>query len=428
MTSPPVSATRPAVDFARDVVRSRASTPTGVAARHPEALAILVATVGLFVQVVGYASGWQGAEGLPVLLWYVGFVMIVAPFAWLLLAPSRTGRQRLVASLAFTVLMYGSWLMSNPVMSTRFDETLHVTTLVTLIDRSSFFEPNSMLPVSPHFPGLELATAGLHWTTGLPLIVCQILVVLSRADHVRARACSCSPAGSGAPPGWAPRPCCCTRAAPSSTSSTRSTPTRPSSIAMAMAAFYLLIRAFDAPEERPWKILLAVQACLAALAITHHLTSWLVLAALWALVILFSRTKEPRRFRLTLITAELATIVVAAWTAVIAPLLIDYLRPIFNIATNELLTAADRPDLPAGGGVGRRHADADLGAHGDGRLHPAVDGAAGPGGLAGLAQRDDRRDPSALPAAGHRRGVSRRCSWRGSRPPPARSPTGPRPS
>ena len=35
----------------------------------------------------------------------------------------------------------------------------------------------------------------------------------------------------------------------------------------------------------------------------------------------------------------------AAWTALIAPLLIDYLRPIFNTATNELLTVlrAARP-------------------------------------------------------------------------------------
>ena len=47
---------------------------------------------------------------------------------------------------------------------------------------------------------------------------------------------------------------------------------------------------------------------------------------------------ERRRFRLTLITAEIATAVVAAWTAVIAPLLIDYLGPILNEAGVQFAT------------------------------------------------------------------------------------------
>ena len=59
-------------------------------------------------------------------------------------------------------------------MATRFDETLHVTTLVDMVDQHRFFYPNTMLPVSPHYPGLEFATAGVHWLTGLPLIVCQV--------------------------------------------------------------------------------------------------------------------------------------------------------------------------------------------------------------------------------------------------------------
>ena len=103
--------------------------------------------------------------------------LIVAPFAALLLVDGRSAHQRLGASLALTLIVYASWLLSNPVMSTRFDENLHVTTLVDLIEHAEFFQLNSMLPVSPHFPGLELATAGVHWLTGLPLFACQVLVV-----------------------------------------------------------------------------------------------------------------------------------------------------------------------------------------------------------------------------------------------------------
>ena len=312
-------------------------------AQHPELAAIVTAALGLFVQVVGYALGWQGREGTTVTLWYVGFVLIVAPFAWLLLARSRTSHQRLASSLIYTVIMYGSWLLSNPLMSTRFDENLHVTTLVTLVDRSSLFEPNTMLPVSPHFPGLELATAGIHWVTGLPLFACQVLVVLTaRVTFVVALFLLSSRIGRSTRVGAAAVLLYTASAQFYFFNAMYSYQTV--AIAMAMAAFYLLVRAFDAEARRPWKELVAAQVCLAGLAITHHLTSWLVLVTLWTLTYFFSRdTTDPerRRYRLTLITAEIATVVVLAWTAVVAPLLIDYLVPIFESATTELLTVLD---------------------------------------------------------------------------------------
>ena len=69
---------------------------------------------------------------------------------------------------------------------------------------------------------------------------------------------------------------------------------------MAMAGLYMMVRAFDAEGERPWKELLTAQVCFAALAITHHVTSWLLLGCLWAMVCFFSLDEQPRRRRLTL--------------------------------------------------------------------------------------------------------------------------------
>src|ERR671931_1208211 len=37
---------------------------------------------------------------------------------------------------------------------------------------------HDLLAVSSFYPGLELATTGVHWLTGLPLVGAQILVVL----------------------------------------------------------------------------------------------------------------------------------------------------------------------------------------------------------------------------------------------------------
>ncbi|MBJ7356905.1 hypothetical protein [Nocardioides sp.] len=307
----------------------------GWVARRPETVAILVSLVGLFVQVVGYSRGWAGDEGLPIVLWYVGFVVVIAPFAALLLVPGRTGHQRLGASLALTLVVYASWLLSNPLMSTRFDENLHVTTLVDLVEHAEFFRLNSMLPVSPHFPGLELATAGVHWLTGLPLFVCQVLVVgASRVTFAAALFLLASRIGRSTTVGAVA--ILLYAASNQFYFFNAQFSYQTVAIAMVMATFYLLVRAFDSPVERPWSLLVTAQVCLAALAITHHLTSWIMLGTLWVLAAFFWAGKERRRFEITLITAEVATAVVAAWTAVIAPLLIDYLTPIFDAATSQL--------------------------------------------------------------------------------------------
>ena len=305
-------------------------------ARWPVWSATLVGSFAVLIQSAGYALGWSGAETSAVLLWYVGFALLVAPFAALLLAATRTDHQRLGGVLAFSLLLYASWLMSNPILSTRFDESLHVTTLLSLVEGGDFFADNTMLPVSPRYPGLELAAGGLHWMTGLPLFACQVAVVLlSRSVFVLAffllasRIAGSTRAGAAVVVLYA--------ASPQFYFFNAQFSYQTVAIAMLMAAVYLLVRAFDSPHETPWWGLLGAQACLAALALTHHLTSWLTLGALWVLVLLFRLGGERRRFRLTLITAELATMVVAAWSAVILPLLSLYLGPIFEGAGAELV-------------------------------------------------------------------------------------------
>jgi hypothetical protein len=219
--------------------------------RRPEGAAILVSLVGLLVQVVGYSRGWTGDERVAIVLWYVGFVAVVAPYAALLLVPGRSGHQRLGASLALTLVLYASWLLSNPVLSTRFDESLHVTTLVDLVAHADFFRLNSMLPVSPHFPGLELATAGVHWLTGLPLFVCQVLVVAT-ARVVFATALFLLAGRIGRSPTVGAVAVFLYAGSHQFYFFNAQFSYQTVAIAMLMAAFYLLLRAFDSPKRRPW--------------------------------------------------------------------------------------------------------------------------------------------------------------------------------
>ena len=93
---PPKALRVPEAGAARTPSGARRTLPDWIAQR-PETIAILTAMVGLFVQVVGYSRGWAGDDGTAIVLWYLGFALIVSPFAALLLLQGRSAHQRLGA-------------------------------------------------------------------------------------------------------------------------------------------------------------------------------------------------------------------------------------------------------------------------------------------------------------------------------------------
>lgn len=302
----------------------------------PVLVATLVSALGLLVQSVAYALGWAGLERPAIVLYYLGLLVVVAPYAVLLTRRGLRGTQRLVGALLHAEALYLSWLLSNPVMATRFDETLHVTTLLSLTQGEGLFSGNAMLPVSPHYPGLELAASAVHWLTGLPLMACQVVVVgLSRGVLALALFWLGTRIGRSTRVGALLVLLYSASAQFYFFNAQFSYQTV--GLAMLAAASALVLQAADAaPGRRRVVAMTAAQACLTTLAITHHLTSWLTLGTLWGMALLFWLGGERQRAWVTLVTAQVATALAAAWTAVIAPLLAGYLGPVFETAGGEI--------------------------------------------------------------------------------------------
>ncbi|MCL8024432.1 hypothetical protein [Nocardioides bruguierae] len=336
--------------------------------RAPVRLALLVAALGLAVQAGGYAVGWAGHPGLALVPYYAGLVAIIVPFGALLTAPGLRARQRFAGAQLLGLTMWLSWFLSNPVMATRFDETLHVRTLLDLLEGEGLFTANSMLPVSPYYPGLELMAAAVRWTTGLPTIVSiGVVDAGSRAVLVAALFALGTLVGRLAQR-WAPadalRPGSASlvgglavllyAASPQFYFFNAQFAYQTPALALSVAAVVLLVRALQTSvltgPRRPRLVLLGTAlVAVAATAVTHHLTSWLLLATLWALAALLGlearrvRADEQvaetarLRARTVLVVAELGTVLAAAWTTVVAPLLLTYLAPIFDTTGSELV-------------------------------------------------------------------------------------------
>ena len=85
--------------------------------------------------------------------------------------------ERIWISVILGLGLFASYAMRHPLLLDSFDELAHAGTLARLLDSRAVFPSNPILPVSPYYPGLELATAATRWLTGLPLVLDQLIVL-----------------------------------------------------------------------------------------------------------------------------------------------------------------------------------------------------------------------------------------------------------
>lgn len=305
--------------------------------------------LALLVQTVGYVRGWAGDVGppvdLPVVLWYVGFVGLCAPFAALLLARRTSDRDRLLGAVAFTALLYLSWLLANPVVAATYDETQHVMRLVQVVQPDAPVG-GAGLAGGLSFPGLELAAGAIHWLTGLPLMACQVAVVLvcrvtlTVALFLLAHRVTGSSRSAGVV-------VLLYAASAQLYAFNAQFSDQTMALALVVSVLWLLAGACDAaPDE--WRWMVAVGLCLAALVVTHQLTSWLTVAGLWALAALFAVGGEPSRARRTTVAAGVGTVLAAAWAGGVAGLLGADLGADLDDARESVLQLAELEGSRAG--------------------------------------------------------------------------------
>jgi hypothetical protein len=298
--------------------------------RLPVSLVALSAATGVLIASAAYTAGRLGHSGSPWAdrTYWLGQALIVVPVALRLLSrKSLTASDTTTLVIVLTVAEYLLKVCYSPVGFTFADELLHWRSTVDVLQTGKLFTPNYGLPISPQYPGLEEVTSALISATGLSVFTAGIIVAgVAHLLFIVIFYLLYSRISSSY------------RVAGIATLIFSSTPDLSTFNAMfvyeTLALAFLglaVLAAWGAVAARPinerccW-FGLATLAIFATV-ITHHVTSYMLVATLF--VVAFASLLTGH-FRSALPLGALAIIsatAVISWVVLVAPDTLDYFRP-----------------------------------------------------------------------------------------------------
>src|SRR5690242_8897083 len=126
---------------------------------------------------VGYTRS-RASEGWGEPLFWWGLVLIFAPIVIrLFLIQTLERRERVGLLLVLQVLLYFVTMLQYPLAFSSFDEFAHWRTAQDIAATGHLFQDNSLLTISPIYPGLEMLTNAVSDLTGLSLTLSGRIVV-----------------------------------------------------------------------------------------------------------------------------------------------------------------------------------------------------------------------------------------------------------
>jgi hypothetical protein len=285
----------------------------------------LSASLGVLLMAFADVRSRASQPGAYLLFW-VALALIFVPVA-ALVSFSTTGRnQRLAVVAIFGLALYLVKCLYSPTVFVFHDEYAHLRTILNLIDSGRLFGFNPEIRVAADYPGLGLVTLALSKVTGLSLVssgeviigAARLLLMLALFLLLERLTGSDRAAGVG-----------CLIYAGNANFLYWDAQFAYESLALplAIATVYLLLRRSDGDRDYTAPALLVA----AMVVITHHLTTYALVAVLgaWTAVAYLRRSRRPATYAPWAPTATIAT-ATGLWLAVVAPLTLGYLLPVFG--------------------------------------------------------------------------------------------------
>jgi hypothetical protein len=147
--------------------------------RLPVSAVALLAAAGVLVVALADTAGRMGhaSSAWADRTYWLGQALIVVPVAVRMAGRRvRTAAETVTLVVVLAVAGYLVEVCYSPASFTYPDNLEHWRGTVNVLQTGKLSAPNYLLPISPHYPGLEEATSALASLTGLPADVCGLIV------------------------------------------------------------------------------------------------------------------------------------------------------------------------------------------------------------------------------------------------------------
>lgn len=295
----------------------------------------LVCALALALVSIAFNRSRAGAGWAEPLFW-AGLLMIVVPITARQASAEVPRRERIGLVIVLGLTLYLVKVMHSPFAFTFPDEQKQIYNVNQILQNQHLFHNNFALPVTSLYPGLATVTAALVSLSGLPVFSAGIVVmglarlVLTLALYLFHEQVSGSARVAGiAAAIYIANPNYVYYIAEFSYEA----------LALPIAALVLFVVARrEDVSDGAYRLGLTLAALVGLLAvvISHHMTSYALVAFLWGVSVLYSRLVKDQQ-RGTWGLAFIALVATLAWLAYVASLTIGYLAPVFMRAVGSII-------------------------------------------------------------------------------------------
>ncbi len=301
----------------------------------------LISALGLAVLALADNAGRAALPQADTMFWS-GLLLVFAPAAVRLVGKQASREERITLVAQMGMSLYLVKVLAYPTSLPMVDEWPHVRNTMNILDTGHLFQQLPLQHMAQWFPGLAIVTSAVSSLSGLPITTAGLIVIgaarlvlvfalflfyerVARSAHVAGIATMIYMAN------------------PMFLFFDSSFIYE--SLGLAFASLVLMVISTFVGELRSRNVTARPIDCalvtilLAALAITHHMTSYLLalLLMLWALISWFStRESTPRRWPITV--AAIAALVNLGWLLVVGNAMYLYLRPFVIQISSQLQT------------------------------------------------------------------------------------------
>lgn len=296
---------------------------------------VLVDSFGLLVVSLAYTLSRMNVNWAIVPYW-LSLLIIFVPTAYRLLSPSIARRERIGLIVALGLSFYLVKVLHSPLDFTFYDEFLHWNTANLILEHGHLFTQNPLLPVSSLYPGLEVITTALSNLSGLSVVTSGVIILgIARIGFMLGlylfyERISSSPLIGGV-------------AALMYTANSNflffDSQFSYESLSLPIAVTILFLVAYSTTKATGKYVqhLFLMLPLIAVVAITHHLTSYVLVGILflWAIVAFLKNYRSGEWIRVGVVTV-IAFLITFGWSMYVGSTTSDYLGPVIRNSISEI--------------------------------------------------------------------------------------------